>query len=462
MGHDGCCAEGALQGAAGVAGAGSALGEYRRRTPLSARAFARSREMHVNGVHHNIRFFEPYPFVARSALGSRIVDIDGNSYTDYWMGHWSMILGHVPRAVAEAVAAQLGRGWMHGTASEPAMGLSEAIRGAVPAAEKIRYTSTGTEAAMYAVRLARALTGRPTAAKVDGGWHGYASELLKTVNWPFDVPESGGLVDAGHVVSVPYNDLDASLGALESVRGSLACIVVEPVLGGGGCVPADESYLRGLQEFARKSGALFILDEIVTGFRLRYGCAYEAMGLDPDIVLLGKIVGGGFPIGAICGRAEAMRSCDTGPGGPERRRRSYIGGGTFSANPVTMAAGAATLRELEARGPRAYDGLGAMGGRVRDGLSRALGGRASVTGTGSLFMVHFAPGGGGGGGPQAVRSAAGAAACDTRLLRRYHFEMIARDGIFFLPGKMGALSCEHGSGDVAALLEATERFAQGL
>ena len=435
----------------------AAVDEYRRMTPLSARAFARSRELHVNGVHHNIRFFEPYPFVARSASGSRIADIDGNSYTDYWMGHWSLILGHAPRPVAEAVSGQLGRGWMHGTVSEPAMALSEAIRGAVPAAEKIRYASTGTEAAMYAVRLARALTGRRTAAKVDGGWHGYASELLKAVNWPFGEPESGGLVDSGHVASVPYNDLDASLEALQGMRGDLACIVVEPVLGGGGCIPADESYLRGLEEFARRSGALFILDEIVTGFRLRYGCAYEPMGLDPDIVLLGKIAGGGFPVGAVCGRDEAMRACDAGPSGPERGQRSYIGGGTFSANPASMAAGAATLGELRRLGPPLYERLDGMGRRARGRLAGAFGGAATVTGTGSLFMAHFARGGGEG---RPVRSAADAARCDVEMLRRHHFEMIAGDGIFFLPGKMGALSAAHTDGDVDALAEAAERFAQ--
>lgn len=454
--------EGSRQGEA--ASSSSALEEYARRTPLSARAFARSRELHVNGVHHNIRFFEPYPFVARSASGSRIADIDGNTYTDYWMGHWSLILGHAPRPVAGALAAQLERGWMHGTVSEPAMELSEAVRAAVPAAEKIRYTSTGTEAAMYAVRTARALTGRRTAAKVDGGWHGYASELLRAVNWPFSEPESGGLVDAGHVASVPYNDLDASLEALQAVGGDLACVVAEPVLGGGGCVPADASYLRGLQEFARRRGALFILDEIVTGFRLRYGCAYERMGLDPDIVLLGKIAGGGLPVGAICGREEAMRACDAGPGGPARGDRSYIGGGTFSANPASMAAGAATLAELRRMGPALYDRLGGMGQRARDGLADALGGAAEVTGTGSLFMAHFSPRGAGGlrrrrrGGPP-VRSAADAAACDAGMLRRHHFEMIARDGIFFLPGKMGALSAAHTDGDVDALVGAARRFA---
>ena len=454
-------AEGRPESAAGPHEA--ALAGYRARTPLSARAFARSRELHVNGVHHNIRFFEPYPFVARSARGSRIEDVDGNSYTDYWMGHWSLILGHAPRPVADAVSAQIERGWMHGTVSEPTMALSEAIRGAVPAAEKIRYTSTGTEAAMYAVRLARSLTGRPTAAKVDGGWHGYASELLRTVNWPYDIPESSGLVDSGHIASVPYNDLDAALAALEQVRHTLACIVVEPVLGGGGGIPAEPDYLRGLQEFARRSGALFILDEIVTGFRLRYGCAYGAMGLDPDIVLLGKIAGGGFPIGAICGTDAAMRACDAGPAGPPRAERSYIGGGTFSANPVTMAAGAATLREL-GRGGALYERLDAMGRRARDGLAAALGDAAAVTGTGSLFMAHFAPAGGGGGGGRngrpRVRSAADAAACDTGMLRRHHFEMIAGDGIFFLPGKMGALSAAHGDGDVDALVEAAGRFAR--
>lgn len=418
---------------------------YRRNTPRSAGLFALSERLHAGGVSHNIRFFEPYPFVARSASGSRISDVDGNRYTDYWMGHWSLALGHSPPRVRSALAAQLKRGWMHGTCSEPAVRLSEVIRRAVPAAEKIRYTASGTEAVAYSVRLARAATGGKTMAKIEGGWHGYGPGLVKAVNAPFGAPEGAGMSGEGSVASLPYNDLEGSLDALRRV-GSLACIVAEPLLGGGGGIPAEPDYLRGLQEFARKRGALFVLDEIVTGFRLRYGCAYETMGLSPDIVTLGKIAGGGMPMGAVCGADEVMKLADVRSS--PRKKRAYVGGGTFSANPASMAAGYATLSELRGKHGR----LARMGSSARKKLASIFAGRAEVTGAGSLFAVHF-----GAEGP--VKSAADAAACDQDMQKRYHFEMIARDGIFCLPGKMGAFSAAHTDADVKRLAAATERFA---
>ena len=171
----------------------NALAKYHHKTSRSAAAFAKSKKYHVNGVHHNIRYFEPYPFVTKSASGSKLTDLDSNRYTDYWMGHWSLILGHAKAKVARAVSEQLHHGWMHGTVNESTLAFSESICKTVKAAEHIRYVTSGTEATMYAVRLARAATGRKIVAKIDGGWHGYTSELLKTVNWPFKTPESGGL-----------------------------------------------------------------------------------------------------------------------------------------------------------------------------------------------------------------------------------------------------------------------------
>ena len=418
--------------------------EYRSKTPLSARLFALSERLHAGGVSHNIRFFEPYPFVARAASGSRIADVDGNAYTDYWMGHWSLPLGHSPPRVRAAVKKQAGMGWMHGTCSEPAIMLSEELQRAVPAAEKIRYTASGTEAVAYAVRLARAATGRRKIAKIEGGWHGYGPGLVSSVNWPFDSAEGAGMSAEESAIPLPYNDLE---GSLERLRGSeLACIVAEPLLGGGGGIPAEPDYLRGLQEFARRSGALLVLDEIVTGFRLRYGCAYEEMGLDPDMVTLGKIAGGGMPMGAVCGRDEVMRLADARA--TPRRDRAYVGGGTFSEGPASMTAGYETLRALKGR----HDRMNALGLVARASLSSVFSGMAEVTGAGSLFAVHF-----GASGP--VRSAADAAACDAGMQRRYHFEMIARDGIFCLPGKMGAFSDAHKGRDVTELRDASERFA---
>ena len=446
------CADYKLEIASGAALRASAETTYRRKTARSRIAHARSVKLHVNGVHHNIRHFDPYPFVARSARAQKIIDVDANAYTDYWMGHWSLILGHAPPRVRRVIESQLGRGWIHGTVSEPSIELSEEIARHVHVAEKIRYASSGTEAVMYAARMARAHTGRSVIAKVDGGWHGYASDLLKTVNWPFG-SESRGVPNEKKIVSIPHNDTDASLRILRRVKQDLACVIIEPLLGGGGCIPSEPDYLHALEEFAHKCGALFVLDEIVTGFRFRLGCMYPTMRLDPDIVTLGKIIGGGMPIGAMCGRNEIMRTADTSSF--TKSQRSYVGGGTFSANPTSMSAGLATLRILRSR-KSLYERIARMGSAARRGLEGAFDGRVKATGVGSLFLPHFVR------GSEEIRSPEDASRCDTALLHRFHFEMIARDGIFFLPGKLGAVSAAHTSSDIGRLVAAAERFASTL
>ena len=421
---------------------------YRKKTPSSRDLFERSRRLHVNGVSHNIRFFEPYPFVVASSKGKSLVDVDSNTYTDYWMGHWALVLGHCHPAVEEALVSQISEGWMYGTVNQQTLDLSQIITDAIPAAERIRYTASGTEAVMYASRLARAATGRSVIAKVDGGWHGYASDVLKTVNWPFSEQESTGTIHDECVVSIPYNDTERAISILEDVGDRLAGILVEPVLGGAGCIPADVDYLRGLQECARRAGALYMLDEIVTGFRFGYGCAYEDAGLDPDLLTLGKIAGGGLPLGLLCGKSEIMEMANTTT--MSRRERCYIGGGTFSANPASMAAGAATLRVLK-ESPAIYESINRMGDDTRMLLARILEGRAQVTGRGSLFMTHFT-------GSDPVIDAAGAARGSQHGLMQYHMYMMAHDGIFILPGKLGSISAAHTPDDVRQMAEATERF----
>ncbi|MEO9309033.1 MAG: aminotransferase class III-fold pyridoxal phosphate-dependent enzyme [Nitrososphaera sp.] len=427
---------------------------YRKKTPRSARLFAESKKLHVNGVSHNIRFFEPYPFVTKSARGKYLIDVDSNRYVDFWMGHWSLILGHAPSAVLKKVKEQLKDDWMHGTVNKNTIELSEIISGAVPVAQKIRYVTSGTEATMYAVRLARATTGRKTIAKIEGGWHGYTTDLLKTVNWPFKESESKGLVDERHIVSIPYNDLERSLQILKKVGKDLAAVIIEPVLGGGGCIPATKDYLKGIQEFAKKNETVFILDEIVTGFRFRFGCLYETMKLDPDIVTLGKIVGGGFPIGVICGTNEIMDHANTRH--YTKTERAYIGGGTFSANPATMCAGSATLGMLQ-KNKSIYTKIGKLGQQSRKKLDKVFDGKVITTGIGSLFMTHFLTK-----AVSQVQNASDAARCDTKLLQRFHFELIARYGIFFLPGKLGAYSDAHSESDVKTLVDAASRFSESL
>ncbi len=428
---------------------------YKKKTRRSAKLFEVSKRYHVNGVHHNIRFFEPYPFVTKSANGKYLKDVDTNKYVDYWMGHWSLILGHSPPSVKNQVQKQLNSGWMHGTVNEATMPLSEMIQKTVPVSEKIRYVSSGTEATMYAVRLARSFSGKKTIAKIDGGWHGYTSDLLKTINWPFSESESSGLVDEKHIVSLPLNDLEKSLEILNSVKNDLACTIIEPLLGGGGCIPATRDYLLGIQEFVHKNNSLFLLDEIVTGFRFRFGCLYPTMKLDPDIVTLGKIVGGGFPIGVICGKEEIMEYSNTST--HTKSERSYIGGGTFSANPATMVAGYATLSTIKKKRNSIYSKINQLGDSMRKQLEKVFDGRIITTGKGSLFMTHFVKD-----DISEINNAEDAAKCDSDLLHQYHFEMIARNGIFFLPGKLGAISDAHSNSDIKEMVKASEQFASKI
>lgn len=424
--------------------------QYKKKTKTSAKLFAKSAKLHVNGVSHNIRFYEPYPFVVRKSSGKELIDVDNNKYTDYWMGHWSLVLGHAPKKVKDSLKNQIQKGWMYGTVNEQTILLSELISKAVPVAEKIRYVTSGTEATMYAVRLARSVTGKKIIAKIDGGWHGYTSDLLKSVNWPFSESESSGVVNEEQIVSIPYNDLQKSLDILQKHSKDLAGVIIEPVLGGGGCIPADADYLKGIQEFCHKNNSLFILDEIVTGFRFRYGCLYPTMKLDPDIVTLGKIVGGGMAIGVMCGKKEIMEFADTR--GKKKSERSYIGGGTFSANPASMTSGFATLSTLK-KGKSIYSKINDLGQYARDELSKVFDGKVIVTGKGSLFMTHFAKE-----GVSEVRNSVDAAKCDTSKLQKYHFKMIAQDGIFFLPGKLGAISNAHEKTDIKKMVLASENF----
>jgi len=433
----------------------SSVETYKKDTRKSAKIFERSKKLHVSGVSHNIRFFEPYPFVTKSAKGKYLIDVDGNKYTDYWMGHWSLILGHAAPKIAGKIKKQIQEGWMYGTVNENTVEFSETIQEAVPVAEKIRYVSTGTEATMYATRIARAKTGKKIIAKIDGGWHGYTTDLLKAVNYPFDQPESAGLVEENHIVSIPYNNLEKSLSILESVKNNLAGVIIEPILGGAGCIPATKEYLKGIQEFIHKNNSIFILDEIVTGFRFRFGCLYETMNLDPDIVTLGKIAGGGFPIGVICGKDETMKIIDTNSN--KRVDRSYIGGGTFSANPMTMTSGRVTLKFLKKNSGPVYKKIGKLGEKTRLGLSKIFNDQVTITGMGSLFMPHFLAN-----GITQVTNAEEASKCNIEILKKYHFELIAKDRIFFLPGKLGAISYTHSESDVERLLEASKRFSVSL
>jgi glutamate-1-semialdehyde 2,1-aminomutase len=367
------------------------------------------------------------------------------------MGHWSLVLGHKPKKIINVIKKQLNYDWMHGVLNKNSIELSENISKVVPVAEKIRYVSTGTEATMYAVRLARTVTKRKIIAKIDGGWHGYTTDLLKTVNWPFSKSESSGLTDEKHIISLPYNDLENSIKILKSKKNELAAVIIEPVLGGGGCIPATKEYMLGIQEFCRKNKTVFILDEIVTGFRFRFGCLYNTMKLDPDLVTLGKIVGGGFPIGVICGKNELMKYANTGI--YSKIERAYIGGGTFSANPLTMIAGNSMLSTIKNKSNKLYRKLNSFGTETRKMLDKKFDGQVITTGMGSLFLTHFLND-----SVYEINNATDVAKCNMKKLHDYHFHMIANDGIFFLPGKLGAFSDVHTKSDIKTMGRSTDGF----
>jgi glutamate-1-semialdehyde 2,1-aminomutase len=432
---------------------------YSKKTRKSHELYRKSLSCFPGGISHNIRHFDPYPFYTKSAKGKYLHDVDGNDYTDYWMGHWALIMGHSHPVVASAVKNQASHGTLFGTVNRSSLDLAYAIKEGMPRAELIRYSSTGSEATMYAVRLARARTGRRVVAKIVGGWHGYNTNLLQSVNYPFELDEGLGLIqdEEQFVESIPFNDLERSLKILNTIQDDLACVIVEPVLGGAGCITPEREYLHGLQEFAKTNDALFILDEIVTGFRLSFKGAADEYKLDPDLFTLGKIVGGGLPIGVLCGDKDIMSLCN--PVGREKSEVAcYIGGGTFAANPLTMTAGLATLKHLKLNKSSIYPKINKIGNRVREGLKRVFSDAkidVDVTGVGSLFMTHFLNK-----NIRKISSASDVGLSDGDLLKKYHFALIAKHNIFFLPQKMGAISSMHTLKDAELLIDATQQIIQ--
>lgn len=427
---------------------------YERKTKKSRSLYFRSTNVFPGGINHNIRFFEPYPFFTKAARGKYLLDVDDNEYTDYWMGHWALILGHTPDIVCNSLLKQIRKGILYGTTNELSVDLGETIQKVMPRAEYIRFSSTGSEATMYAVRLARAKTGRRVIAKVLGGWHGYNTSLMHNVNYPFEIQEGSGLIrdEEQYIKSIPFNDLQKSLSILESIKEDLACIIVEPVLGGAGCITPIDGYLQGLQEFAKRNDSLFILDEIVTAFRLSIHGAASIYKLEPDLFTLGKIIGGGLPIGVVCGDKDIMSLAD-----PVLRKNKEnccaIGGGTFSANPITMTAGLATINYLKKNKNSIYPKINSLGEETREGLGKIFSDskiNVEVTGTGSLFQIHFL-------NEQvtSIKSAEDVALSNRDLLKKYNLALMANHGIFFLPLKMGAFSEAHDHNDVKRLLSAT-------
>ena len=428
--------------------------DYIRSTPKSRRIYRRACKVFPAGVTYRIRHFHPYPFFVRYAKASKLFDIDGNKYTDYWCAHFSLILGHSHPAVVRALQDQAEKGYHFGVAHELELDLAEQIVRMVPSAEMVRFTSTGTEANMYSIRLARTYTKRVKIGKFEGNWHGGYDSLHVAVKPPLDQPQSGGLAENAlrDTVVLPYNDLEAVRKIVKDVE--FASITVEPIMGVGGFIPAERDFLKGLREICDEKGCILIFDEVITGFRVGAGCAQETYGVKPDLTVLGKIAGGGLPIGVLTGRTEVMEHID---------HLKYAGndlsfhGGTHTGNPMSMAAGLTTLKLLE-RG-KVYRHIGELGNKLRRGLQEAFetkGVPAQVTGVGSLFGCHFTA-------EKPVKDIRAASRANKEIASMFHQYLLDR-GIFLLTPELihGAISDAHTRGDIDCFLTTAESFADSI
>jgi glutamate-1-semialdehyde 2,1-aminomutase len=351
--------------------------EYRARTPRSAALFERATRSIPGGSTRTTVFNPPYPPYMARGEGLRTWDVDGNEYRDFLGNYTSLILGHAHPAVVEAVTAQVRRASAFAAPTEVEVELAEEIRWRLPSIERLRFTNSGTESTMFAIRAARAFTGRDLVARFDSSYHGTHDTVL---------PHSPGVPAATSdlVVDLPWDDMNGIEWALAGRERELAAVIIEPVQGAGGVRPADPAFLHSLREMTSEIGAVLIFDEIIA-FRIGPNGAQGAFGVTPDLTTLGKIIGGGYALAAFGGRAEIMDRFDA------RRPDAMSHGGTFNGNPVAAAAGLATLRELTSD---RYDRLAELGGRLRARLAEGIataGIDARVDGVASLFQVFAGP-----------------------------------------------------------------------
>jgi glutamate-1-semialdehyde 2,1-aminomutase len=410
----------------------------------------RAEQFFPGGVNSPVRAFRAVggapPFIER-AEGATLFDADGNRYVDLF-GSWGpMVLGHAFPPVVEAIREAAGRSASFGTSHAGEANLAELVRRCFPSVEKMRFVNSGTEACMSAIRLARGFTGRNFIIKFEGCYHGHADALLVKAGSgvaTLGIPGSAGVPaeTAQHTLALPYNNLAAVEAAFAAHPDEIACILVEPVVGNAGTIPPAPGYLEGLRKIATKHGALLILDEVMTGFRLSLGGAQQLYGVTPDLTTLGKILGGGLPCAAFGGRAAVMDQL--APLGPVYQA------GTLSGNPLAMAAGIATIKHLIEHEGEVYPQLERVTQSIAEGvakLAQQVGVPLTTSRVGSMFTWFFT------GGP--VTDFASASASDTAAFARFHRRMLA-SGVWLPPSQFEAafVSTAHGHSEVELVLEA--------
>jgi glutamate-1-semialdehyde 2,1-aminomutase len=426
------------------------------KTEYSEKLFAKANELFPGGVNSPVRAFKGVGgtprFIAR-ARGSRMWDVDGNQYIDY-VGSWGpLILGHCHSAVMQAVQDALKEGASFGAPSPREIRLAELVRHRMPWIQKMRFVSSGTEATTAAIRLARGFTDRDDIIKFDGCYHGAGDGLLVKAGSGVEtlgLPDSPGVPAdvARHTLTLPWNDLSAVERLFHDRGKAIAAIITEPVVGNMGVLAPKPDFLEGLARVCRQHGALFIVDEVMTGFRVGVGGACGRFGVTPDLVTFGKVIGGGLPVGAFGGRADIMDRI--APAGPVYQA------GTLSGNPMAMAAGTATLEQLSAA---SYVKLEDLSARLAEGLAEgasAAGAAVQVNRVGSMLTVFFS------GDP--VFDAASARKCDAKRFGRFFHAMLEL-GIYLPPSQFEAafVSLGHSAEDVELTIAAAkEAFAEAM
>ena len=419
---------------------------------LSEALQRRAEKFLPGGVNSPVRAFRAVdgdpPFVVKGE-GAYLWDADGNRYLDYF-GSWGpMILGHAFPPVVEAIQQAAANSASFGASTPSESDLAELVVEAYPSIEKLRFVSSGTEATMSAIRLARAFTGRKYVIKFEGCYHGHADGLLVKAGSgvaTFGIPGSAGVPEeiAHFTLALPFNDITAVEAAFAAHRGEIACVIVEPVVGNAGCIAPEEGYLQALRDITRQEYALLIFDEVMTGYRVAYGGAQELYGVTPDITTLGKIIGGGLPCGAFGARAEIMDLL--APLGPVYQA------GTLSGNPLAMAAGIATVGYLKAHRSEVYTLLEQTSAAVADGVAAeaAKAGISVVTNrVGAMFTWFFTS--------EPVTDFTAAASSDTAVFARFHRSMLDQ-GIWLPPSQFEAVfvGTAHTAEDVALTVDAAK------
>ena len=418
--------------------------------PRSAALLQRAEQHIPGGVNSPVRAFRGVggtPVFFESGKGARLTDVDGNHYIDY-VGSWGpMILGHSPAAVVDRVRQQLERALGFGAPTELEVELAELICSRLPAMDQVRLVNSGTEATMSAIRLARGFTGRDRIVKFAGCYHGHSDSLLVKAGsglLTLGIPNSPGVPEAlaQHTLNLPFNDVEALEALFREYPDSIACVIVEPVAGNMGCIPPSRDFLDALRRCTVAHGSLLIFDEVMTGFRVGPAGAQGLYGIEPDLTTLGKVIGGGLPVGAFGGRADIMNQ--VAPAGPVYQA------GTLSGNPLAVSAGLATLEALD---DRVYEQLSRTTDRLCLGLKQSAGRHGIdivVNHVCAMFGVFFTA-------AEAVRAFDDVAACDIPRFNRFFHDMLRR-GIYLAPSafEAGFLSIAHGEQEIDATLAAAD------